>query len=351
MRAAIAVLMTCALMLAPASAIAQSEADDRSYDLTVSDDRAEIQMPHKVDDRAAETGVVFDTREGQLSGSFAFAEADASEERLDVLLHQLVEFEDTNDDDALDDEDEVRSAWRLSNASRNVTMEANDTVEWRSMETVNVTSDDGVDGTTVQAVAEFPEQDPVAGVLGELGQGENRTVTFNVTVFDESAEIDGTQVPASHAHVDWTVDNFPHTAEDTQLALVAGALGTGELQVADGDNTTEIANRAAVDGYGIGVAAQIADQATVDDEASDVNASAVETDEAAEDAEEGEQVLALSYERGDTVEHELVLGASAASTDDGLVDAADDEVSAVPSVGAVAALGLLATAALVTKRR
>lgn len=350
MRAAIAILMTCALVLAPASAVAEEHADDRSYDVTVSEDRAEIQMPRQVAERTAETGVIFDTREGQLSGSFGFADAEATDERLDVRLHQLVEFEDADDDGELDDEDEIRSAWRLSNASRNVTMDANGTVEWQALETTNVTSEDGVEGTRVQAVGEFPEQDPLAGVISQLGQGDNRTVTMNLTVFDEPAQIDGTQVPAHHVHVDWTVDNYPYTAEDTQLALVAGAVGTSELSVADHANATEIANRATVDGFTADVAANVSDHATVDGNETTVATSGYDAGNETED-EGDERLVALGYERGTVVQHSLVVGSSVQTSDESMVDAANDKVTSVPSVGAVAALGLMGLAAVVYRRR
>lgn len=349
MRTAIAMLMVCALAFAPASAIAEEHADDRSYDVTVSDERAEIGMTHPVEDRSGETTVVLDTDRGELSGAFGFAEADGSE-RMALQLHQLVEYHDENEDGALEDEDEdeVVSAWNLANASANATGEPNGTVEWHALTERSVTSEDDVEGTQVQAVAEFPEQDPVAGVISELGQTENRTVTLNLTVFDQATTYQGTEVPASHVHVEWTVDNYPYVDEDSRLALVAGTNATGQLAlpVAE-DEGHQLSSTGQLAEHEVTLAADLAEQARVDGENSTVELGAVEADEDAD----VEDLVGLNYERGDGIRHELVLGAAVEPIEQSTIDSASDQVSAVPAPGALAALSLLGVVAVALKRR
>lgn len=338
MRAAIPILMSCALAFAPAGALAEEHADERSYDVTVSEDRAEITMAHEIEQRSGETSIVFDTREGLLQGGFGFAEADQADERLDLRLHQIVEFVDENDDGHLDEEDRVSSAWKLSNASENLTAESNGTVEWRALQEKNVTSDDDVEGTQVRGVAEFPEQDPIAGVISELGQGENRTFTVNVTVYDGPAEVEDSQVPSSHADVAWTVNNYPYTRDDTQLAIVTTANETG---MAEDD---ELASRSTIEGFDVAVSAKVSEIAHVDGNETDVQRASLETDD------ETDRVVSLSYERGTVIEHGMLLG-SEVSPATSTIDSATDQVSEVPGLGAAAALGIIGTLAVAVKRR
>lgn len=347
MRAAIAILMACALVFAPASALAGEHAEDRSYEVTVSEDRAEIHMPRQIEDETGETMVAFDTAEGNLTGSFALAEDQAEGEQLTIALHQIVEFRDEDEDGQLSEDDDLRSAWRLSNASRNATMDSNGTVAWQSLEQENVTSDDGVEGTQVQAVAAFGPQSPIEGVIDELGQGEQRTLAVNLTVFEEPAELNGQQVPAHHVHVDWTVEDFPYTEEDTQLALVTGSQAPSGIDVAEQDNATALATRAADDGLDVEIGAHVAEQALVDGEETDVGISTLEPDEDTQD----ELLVSLAYERGTTIEHGVLLGSDVAPSDRSVLETADDEVSSVPSLGLLAMLGVLGTAALIVTRR
>lgn len=346
MRAAIAILMAFALALSPTGAIAEEHADEQPYELTVSDERAEIVMPGEVAERSTETSVVFDTDEGLLSGGFAFAEAEEGEQ-LDVRLHQIVEYADKNDNGHFDDEDEVASAWNLANASKNTTSKPNATVAWRALETTNVTSEDGVEGTTVHAVAEFPEQDPIAGVMQQLGQGENRTLTVNLTVFDEATTYEGTEVPASHVHVAWAVDNFPYTREETKLALVAETNATGELALGIGEEEPELAASSQLEDVDVTLAADLAEQATVDGNETDANVTMLEADDAVDD----EDHVAVNYERGAMIEHELVLGSTAEAASSSVIESGSDTISEVPAPGALIAVGLLATVAAALQRR
>lgn len=346
MRAAIAMLMACALAFAPATATADEHADDRSYEVTVSDDRAEIQMPREVEDRSGTTSVVLDTEEGLLRGGFGFAEADDGQQ-LDVRLHQLVEYADKNGNGHLDDGDDTASAWKIANASENVTADSNGTLSRRAIEQHDVTSEDGVEGTTIQAVAEFPDQDPIEGVISELGQAENRTLTINLTVFEDATTYDGTEVPGNHVHVDWTLDNYPYTREETKMALVADADGTDEVTLALDEDEPRIGSQAELEGFGVGLTADVAGEALVDGNETEVAFADVN---ASEDADV-ERPLSMNYDTGDAIEHELVLGASVDPVDTGTIDSASDQISEVPAPDALAAVGLLATAAVAVTRR
>jgi hypothetical protein len=344
MRAAIALLMACALAFAPATAIAQEDTEDRRYDVEVSDQRAEITLPRDVDERSAEHTVVLDTEQGLLSGSFGFAEADDAQS-LDLSLHQLVEYRDENDNGTFDEDDDIASAWRLSPESENATGESNATVEWRTLETHNVTAENDVEGTQVQAVAEFPEQDPIAGVVSELGESQNRTLTINLTVFEDEATYEGTEVAPSEVHVAWTIDNYPYTSEDTQLALVTEADGAGEIVVDVGDEPS-LASTSELDGYDVTVDADLQKQATIDGEDSEVHLSQPAP---AEDAE-AEHLVAVSYDHGDTIEHELLIGSHADALSESTIDSATDQVTGVPGPGAFVAVSVVAAAAALVRR-
>lgn len=352
MRAATALILTLALAFAPATSLAEEHAKDEKYDVTVSDERADIAIYHGIEDRDGQTDVVLDTEEGRMVTAFSFADEEDVSQRLALQLHQLVEYDDENENGFFDADDEVASSWRLSNSSRNVSDESNGTVEWRSLSTEEVTSDDGVEGTLVQGVAEFPSEDPIEGVLHELGQGENRTLALNVTVFGQDATVNGTEVPASQVYVQWSVENFPYVEEETQLALLAGSNDT-DLELTHEEDRMKLSSASAVDGFGVETAAHISDEARVDGSDTDVELASLDASEDEEEDAEEQQYLSLSYERGSLIEHEMLFGSVVSTSADAVIGSDDDgdPLSSVPGAGLLGGLAALAAAAAIVQRR
>lgn len=361
MRTTTTLLLALAMMIAPLGTVGAQQGE-KSYETDVSEDRATITIERMVDQRTITNEITFDTEDGAFTTVFDYE--NASEEastRLGLTMHQLVEYRDTNDNDRYDADDEVASAWRLSQGSENVTADSNGTLSWDALETKNVTADDGTEGTRIDGVARFPSQDPVQGVLEQLGQGENRTVRVSIYVFGEPVTLDGTHLSAMEVKIDLTVKNYPYTRNGTALALASEATAQRPLSLSeDGDNASLGVSRE-VEGVTIDLAFAWSEQARVDGELTDVgvtqlegNASQAEANEtdAPDEGDEGsEQLFALSYARGEEIVHDPKLGATA-TVDEGLLGSAQEEASSVPGMTAWAALlGVLGAAALVRSRR
>jgi hypothetical protein len=328
------------LLVAPAATVA---AQDQGYQATVEDDRATIEQQRRVAGQDVASSVVFDTGEGALAG-----EADvpgAAELRLNVTLHQLVEYRDA-EDDGYDEDAEVLSAYRVANASANATAPSNGTLQWSPLEERTIESEDGTEGTLITGEATFPPADPVEGVLGEVAPMENRTFRVHLAVFDEPVTYEDRELGALEVAVATDVENYPYRSNDTRVALVADAQGTPTPTV-DVDEAHRVVAERDAEVVRAGVHHDWAGNATVDDEPAPVDATLVPLEEP-EDVDEG---LALAYDRGDRVQHAATFGASVASIDGSEVaEAAEDAADAVPGPALLAGLAAIGAAALFARR-
>lgn len=350
MRAATAVFATLLLVLAPTAALAQEGDQDRAYEVDVSETRAEIAIPGQYGDRTGETGVVFDTRKGQLGTDFTFEDVgDEAAPRLDVNLHELVEYSDENDNGYYDAQDEVASSWRIAEGSSNVTGDSNGTLAWDALEEKDVTSDDDVNGTQVRGVASFPSQDPLAGVLDQLGQGENRTFAVDVIVFGQQAELDNQTIGATQVMVDWTVNNYPYTQDDTQLALVASGDSATPVSYVEEDDSTHLGITQTLGDHAVALGTSLSDEATVDGNATEAQTARLEAPEDG-NATDNETLVSVSYERGDTIAQDSILG-SEVTESEGVIGSARDKVNEAPGLTAWFAIAGVAAAAGLLRRR
>lgn len=360
MRTMTTLLLALAMTLAPAATVAAQQGEETPYETTVEDDHATITIDHTLGDRSASTEVAFDTDEGAFATAFNYENATSeATSQLAVALHQLVEYEDTNGNGVYDAEDEVASAWKIANASKNVTGTSNGTLAWQPLEEKNATSDDGMAGTRIVGEARFPAQDPIAGVLEQIGQGENRTFTVDLRVFGQPVTLDGEQLGPMQVQVDLGVTNYPYTANGTQLALVTGTASEQTITVDEG--ASQVAASKMLEYHQVDLAFAWQDEATVDDEIQPVATTTLEqpSDEDADEAEsdsenddEATTLLAFSYARGDEIAHGTTIGAHATTLDETAIDRARDGLDAVPGVTAwIALVGIASTALVVGRRR
>lgn len=337
MRTITTLAIALALLVAP-TAVAQ----DSGYETTVTDDRATIEVERSIDGQIARTSVVFDTSEGVLAADNEGF--DATDHALNLSLHQILEYEDTNENDRFDGDDKVYSAYRVANASENRTIESNGTLQWEPLEEGTVQSENGTEGTRVVGQAQFPPADPVEGVLGQVAPMENRTLTVALTVFGQPVTYEGQQLGATEVAVTTHVENYPYRNNGTQPALVSDAHGTPDPTIAP-ENATDVRVEKDVEVASVSLAYDWADNATVDDEETPVHAGLFTVDEGDDES------LALSYERGDDIVHQASIGAHYEAADDGeIADAARDTFDEVPAPAALTALAALAGVAALARR-
>lgn len=342
MREITTLVAAIALLLTPAATVA---AQDGGPETTVEETRATVEMTRSVAGQEATTSVVFDTAEGQLAAATDVPGLETH--RLNLTVHQIVEYKDGDGEGAFDAEDEVVSAYRFSNASANATAPSNATVQWTPLEERTVETEDGTEGTLVVGEAQFPPADPVEGVLDSVVGPENRTLTVQMAVFDERVTYEDRELAPMQVALSIDVENYPYRANGTQLALVAEPDGAPSVTTQlHGD--TRVAAEGEYDVADLSVGYDWADTATVDEEETAVNATTIPADE----AEDVSTSLSLSYERGDAIRHHGLLGADLNAVDEGeITDAARDAVDEVPGPGALAVMALVGLTALAHRAR
>lgn len=357
MRTKLTLLLALAMTVAPAMSVAAQQGEEKQYETDVSEDRATIEITREFDEREATTEITFDTVKGHFETKFDYQNATTeSESKLEIAFHQLVEYRDANDDGRYDADDDVASAWNVANESRDVTESSNGTLEWRPLSESDVTSDNGTEGTHIHGVAHFPTDDPVEGVLRELGQGENRTFTVDIYVFGQNATYQGTELGPMEVKIDLGVTNYPYTKNGTELALISESKAERELSVDDDVNASEVSVSQEIEDLTVDIAFAWDDQATVDGEMTTVETTVLESESESEsdDGEasaSSERLFAFSYERGDEIVHDPTLGASTAE-DEGFIGRTSDRASDVPGLTVWTALiGVVGAAALVRHRR
>lgn len=341
MREITTLVAAIALLLTPATAVA---AQDASPETTVEETRATVELTRSIAGQDATTSVVFDTGEGLLA-----AETDVPSletHRLNLTVHQVVEYEDADESGAFDAEDDVVSAYRFANASANATAPSNATLQWQPLEERSIEAEDGTEGTLIVGQAQFPPADPVEGVLDSVVGPGNRTLTVQMAVFDEPATYEGREVAPMQVALSIHVENYPYRANGTQLALVAEPAGAPSVTT-DVSEDTRVVAEGDYEVAELAVGYDWADTATVDDEEAPVNATLVPTDE----AEDVGESLALSYERGDAIRHHGLLGADVNAGEGDVADAARDAVEGVPGPGVLALVAVVGLAALAHRAR
>lgn len=346
MRTFTTLLTALALLIAPLASAQAFTAQDE-VGTTVEADRAEITLTNTTNDTTATVTVTLDTAEGLLGTNLSVVDQ-AQDLDVNVTLHQLAEYRAGEDEEALTDNATVVSAWNIAEGSENVTAEANGTLQWAPLEEENVTADDGeTEGVLITGQAIFPGEQPDLPLEEPAVEGqpdlptlEERNVTIELVAFGQQATYNGQDVGPLQTLATFHVNDYPYEAEDTDLALVMEA-----NQAVHTINLDDAALKSTETYEGIDVDLAIAwnDEATIDDQGTPVDATQPTPDEDAD----ADDLVALSYERGEIVQHAGLIGASLSEMDD---DAPSFNTDDVPAPGILAVLTGIAGIALVARR-
>lgn len=344
MRTLTTILTALALMIAPLGTTLASASPDE-VETNVEPDRAEMILTNTTNETTATVTVTLDTAQGILATNLT-ADDQARTLDVNVTLHQLVEYRAHEDEDAFTDNATTVSAWNIAEGSQNATAEANGTLEWAPIEEENITADDGeTEGILITGQAIFPGEQPDLPVEDPTGQQlptlEERNVTIKLAAFGQHATYNGQDIGPLQAIVAFEVNGFPYEAEDTDLALVME--DNAAVQTVDLDGAA-IKTTDSADGLAVDLALDWNEEATVDEQ----GASIVATQPSAHEDAEADQLVALSYDRGENIKHNGLIGASLADSqdDEGRMFDTDD----VPAPSLLAALASIATVALVANR-
>lgn len=367
MRTITTLLLALVTLVAPAASVAAQQGEENEPKINVSDSQAEIVYEREIDDETARSVITFGTNNSAFGVTFDYANQSSEEEnRLDVGLHQLVEYQDENGNGQFDTEEKVVSSYRLSEeAESKVGGSSNGTVEWDALNVSEATSDDGDEGKVIRAKGTFvgaASEDPLEQVTGALGESDNATFAVSIYVFGSDTSYNDTSVQPLEVLMDVQVDGYPYAKNRTDLALVSEARSDQGLENASvGENDTEVGPKGyaapdTLEGFDVDLSYRWTETASIDgtsqtvqhsvlDDASEKNAS--EED----DSTKTEETFALSYPRGEEIQHTHQTGVVVGDVDN-LFDSTKDEISSVPGLTAWAAmLGIVGTAALVRVRR
>jgi hypothetical protein len=338
-------ITTIAIALMATTAAVPAAAANPSTTSSVGEERFETTANQSIRGEQLETRFTFDTNAANLTAAYTYG--DNVDHAFELQLHQLVEYEDGNDDGELGENDSIASNWRLSDEARNVYAKPNGTVEWRNLNTTTVTAD-GTEGLRVTATGDVQREDPLDTVTELVMDGENRTVTLEFLVFDEPVTYEGQELGPTTIGVDLHVTNYPYAANETRLALVSTADATTPVTETGNTSglqaTSEIPELAEID-----LAFAWADEATVDDDTELVTASTHDADR--DDDNAPDRLVTLNYARGDEIQHDAEFGADVRPLEASTLDDVGDEVSGVPAPSAIATIGALGALGLIARRR
>ncbi len=342
-----ATLVTALVLLIAPLGSAQAVTAENGVETTVEHDRAEILLEGNMNETTATVTVTLDTTQGFLATNLSTDEQ-AQDLDVNVTLHQLIEYRANDNATAFTDNATTVSAWNIADESENVSAEANGTLQWAPIEEENISADDGdTEGVLITAQAIFPGEQPDLPLPDQdleqpqLPTLDERNVTIELVAFGQQATYNGQDVGPLQALVTFHVNDYPYQAEDTSLALV--------MEANEAIETIDIENEAlkstqTYDDITVDLALAWNNEATINDDATPVEMTQpTPTD----DADVGE-LVALSYDQGEIVQHNALIGASLAEVDED--DARTFDTDDVPAPGLLAMLAGLTGIALATKR-
>lgn len=358
MREAAVLLVGLALLVVPAGlAGAQSQSQDEPA-VRASGSSATISYERTAGDQHANMTITFDANSSTFGNDLTVGNgSDRRTNAMDVQLQELAEFEDEDEDGEYDPDEKIVSSYRLSEDSEDVLGgPENGTVQWEDLNVSETTSDDGQSGEVVRGRAHFVgSSDPVGQLEEALGQQDNGTFGVNIYAFGEPATVNGTEVSPGQVKVSLLTENYPYARNDTKLVLATdasselglenasdaehGVAAPDDIEGVDASLVYTWQANAKVDGAEQPVGTTRLDGNTTGNETSgDANAS--DTD----------RTYALSYPRGDRIDHDPVTGVQLEGTDQAFQEA-EDTVSKTPGWGALTATLALGTVAIAAAGR
>lgn len=341
MRTTTVLLAALALVIAPAGLAGAQSDESNEPEVHASGSQATIEYNREVDDRRADVTITFETNSTQFGTELEVGNGTvARSNALNVQLHQLVEYEDHDEDGAYDEDEPIVSSYRLSEEAENVFGgPENGTVAWQDLNASQTTSDDGVPGHVVRGQGEFVgDTDPLGELEETLGQAENGTFAVSLYVFDDEATVNGTTIPYGQVKIDLTTKNYPYARNGTTLAMGLEASSERGLENASqGRNGVVVQDDIEeLDAELLYTWASTAQVDGADRPAKTTNLS---------QASETERTFAISYERGEEIVHDPTTGISLSAADR-LLDRAEDTASDVPGAGTLATAAVLGSLAL-----
>lgn len=352
-------LIALALVAVPATVSA--EATSANEQVETSEDEVEITYEREVGDLESQLGITFSTQDTTYQVAANATGDDTQFDReLETQLHQLVEYEDDNNNGKYDEGEPVVSGYMLSGGSEElVTGPVNGHVEWEDLETTDATADDGTPGQRIIARGELSPQSQTDELPDELpgvapNQTENGTIGLDLYVFGAGAVYNETQLQPAEVKIDLTVKDYPYVENGTHLALIQDTQTTSEDQAAQPEDGDGVKGTHTVRDVRVGLLYAWDDQAQVNGTDEPVRTTVLEneTEQKENSSDEDKRYSvnrahAISYPRGDLIVHDprtgVVLEATSA---EGQFDQATDQVPGMTALGAIAAIGVaLAVAA------
>lgn len=354
-------LIAMALVAVPATVTAQDASVNE--EIETSDDEVEISYERSVGDLDSALTIGFGTQDTTYEVS-ANATGDDTEfnKEMETQLHQIVEYEDDNDNGKYDEGERVVSGYMLSEGSNEfATGPANGQVEWEDLETSDATADDGTPGQRIIARGELQPQEQTEELPDELtsvapNQTQNGTVGIDIYVYGAGAVHNDTQLDPTEIKMDFTVKDYPYVENGTQLALIQQTETTSEDQKAQPEEDDGVKGTHEVRDVRVGLLYAWDDQAEVNGTDEPVRTTVLENQtEQKDNGSDGdneytvERAHALSYMRGDMIVHDPRTGVVLEPTSaEGTLDKTAQEIPGTTVLGAIAAVG---TALAVAGRR
>lgn len=342
-------LTALALLIAPLGTVAGQNDDDTGMDVTVSHNEATIEFREEIGEQLATSTLHFTTNATDLNLSFAY---DGVEHQLHTQLHQLVEFEDENQDGAYQAGERVASSYLLSAESENLAGDQeNGTLQWGDLNVSDIEAEDGTPGKHIQATGLITtSDDPLDQLNALLGNPSNGTLVIDLYAFENATTFNGTELGPAQVKLGWTVSDYPYAENGTQLALLSTARSDQALERSTDPDADGLRAAADLEELEVDLLMEWDELASVDGTEQRVQTTEFADDgDGAQDPGDSNETrsLALSYVRGDEIGHDGLTGIEIT----GLGSTNFEDVQdSIPTVSALALMGAVGLAALVTTR-
>ncbi|MDX1610991.1 MAG: hypothetical protein R3185_01395 [Candidatus Thermoplasmatota archaeon] len=285
-------LFAAAVLVIPSAVAEDHDEDAWSYELDVTDGKAEVQMERERGEDEGEISFEYDRDEAKVSyGYEREANGTEVEAEMEVQFHQLVEYEDENGNDRYDPGEEILGGYTLALESEERLTGDAEKADWGAITRTSHTSEDGVPGHKFSSTARLDEG----------------TLTFDFYVHGDEATLGAAEIEATELKLDIRIQDYPYQSDTSSLALLVEVGSEAEIEEDDDVERDEDGVRAQAADAQLSFAWK--DFATVDGSDEDVGTTSleVETERSAGEYEH-EELFVFSYPRGDDVVHDPTMG-------------------------------------------
>ncbi len=261
------------------------------YEVSVSATEASVEMSSESE--ISERSISFEYSRDDASIEFEYEAETVSleaEAAMEVQFHQLFEFEDDNGNGRYDDGETIVGGFNLNDGAEESIATDFDDASWNAIQRSSVTSDDGVQGDRFSSTA-------------DLNGG---SLTFDFYVFGDEASLGEASVEATELKLNITIENYPFQSDTSILGLLLESETEAELEGGGGDSDEEGVEA------NVGVESLVfawKDFADVDGARTDVHTTYLDSESEQSSTEyENEQLMVLTYARGDSIVHDPTMG-------------------------------------------